>query len=211
MRKNILFIFLLCASMAFAKSDSIAIFQGYSGGMMLHGGYLFGRNPAAVLPSGESISPQGLTYGIGGSLRVNLLNHLRVGCEGFVSTMNSGVTDQRDFLQTGSYLRTGWGGLLADACWRMEKIWPFIGGSVGGGAMRSLSVTEGSEADWMPEETAVLHKQGFMYVNPYVGVDWCLTQRIHLTFRADWMLAFAHNQLQMPTGPRFYVGFMFCH
>lgn len=211
MRTKLLFISLLCATMAFAKNDSTAVFQGYSGGMMLHAGYLFGNNPSAVLPSGESISPQGLTYGIGGSLRVNLWKHLRVGCEGFVSTMNSDVTDKRDFLQTGSYVRTGWGGLIADACWRMEKVWPFIGGSIGGGAMRSLSVAEGSETDWQPEELAILHKQSFMYVNPYVGMDWCLTKRVHITVRMDWMLALAQNQLLMPTGPRLYFGFMFCH
>lgn len=211
MRKKILFIFLLCASMAWAKNDSTAVFQGYSGGMMLHAGYLFGNNPSAVLPTGESISPQGMTCGIGGSLRVNLWKHLRVGCEGFVSTMNSDVTDQRDFLQKGSYVRTGWGGVIADACWRMEKVWPYIGGSIGGGAMRSLAVTEGSEADWQPEELAILHKQSFMYVNPYVGMDWCLTPRVHITVRMDWMLALAQNQLLMPTGPRLYFGFMFCH
>lgn len=211
MRKHFIFLLLFCATVAFGKNDSTAVFQGYSGGMMLHGGFLFGKNLEAVLPSGESISPQGLTYGIGGSLRVNLWKHLRVGCEGFVSTMKSDVTDMKPILESGSYLRTGWGGLLADACWRMEKVWPFIGASVGGGAMRSLSVVEGNELDWMPEELAILTKQSFAYVNPYIGMDWCLTQRIHMTFRLDWMLAFAKTNLLMPTGPRLYVGFMFCH
>ena len=49
MRIRIL-ILLLCFS-AFCsatKNDSTAVFQGYSGGMMLHAGYLFGKNPAAV-------------------------------------------------------------------------------------------------------------------------------------------------------------------
>ena len=126
---------LLAASFSWAKSpvravagDTLAVdtsktqvFQGYSGGMMLHAGYLFGRNPSAVSPSGACISPQGMTTGIGGSLRINLWKYLRVGCEGYVSTMKSGVTDMRDVLQSGSYVRTGSGGLLADACWRMDK------------------------------------------------------------------------------------------
>ena len=34
--------------------------------------HLFGENPNATLQSGESLSSQGLTYGIGGSLRINL-------------------------------------------------------------------------------------------------------------------------------------------
>ena len=222
MRDKLLLILLVVAAATYAQTslpnDSITIvtektpvFQGYSGGMMLHAGYLFGKNPSAILPSGESISPQGMTMGIGGSLRINLWKHLRVGCEGYVSTMNSGATDMRNVLQSGSYVRVGSGGLLADACWRMEKIWPFIGAAVGGGAMRTLYVVEGTEEDWQPEDFAMLTKQSFGYVDPYIGMDWCMTKRVHLTLRMDWMLAFADNQLILPTGPRFFFGFMFCH
>jgi hypothetical protein len=125
--------------------------------------------------------------------------------------MKSEATDQHNFLQKGSYIRTGWGGVIADACWRLEKVWPYIGGSVGGGAMRTLSIVEGSQDDWNPEGVTVLHKQGFGYINPYVGMDYCITRRIHATFRLDWMLAFANKQLVYPTGPRLYIGIMFCH
>ena len=192
-------------------ADVNRVFQGYSGGMMVHAGYLFGKNPSAVLPTGEDVSPQGVTNGIGGSLRVNLWKYLRVGCEGFVSTMRSNFTDMDGVLQSGSYVQSGWGGVIADACWRMEKVWPYVGASVGGGSMRTLSVVEGSEADWIPEDVAMLTKQSFGYVDPYVGVDWCMTQRVHLTVRLDWMLAISHGQLLKPTGPRLFIGFMFCH
>lgn len=222
MKREILLTLLLIVTATYAQqivaNDSTilakekqSVFQGYSGGMMLHAGYLFGQNPSAILPSGESISPQGMTTGIGGSLRINLWKHLRVGCEGYVSTMKSGATDMKNVLQSGSYVRTGSGGLIADACWRMEKVWPYIGAAVGGGAMRTLSVVEGTEEDWRPEDFAMLTKQGFGYVDPYIGVDWCMTRRVHLTLRMDWMLAFADKQLVLPTGPRFFFGFMFCH
>ena len=222
MKTKIVWILLLIATTTYAQKDmaidsvvvgkdKMPVFQGYSGGMMLHAGYLFGKNPSAILPSGESISPQGLTTGIGGSLRINLWKHLRVGCEGYVSTMKCGVTDMKDVLQSGSYVRTGSGGVLADACWRMEKVWPYIGAAVGGGAMRTLALVDGTEEDWQPEELAMLTKQGFGYVNPYVGIDWCMTKRVHLTLRMDWMLALADKQLVLPTGPRFFFGFMFCH
>ena len=210
-RVKILLILTLFAAIAFAKNDTTAIFQGCGGGMMVHAGYLFGENACAVLPTGESISPQGMTRGLGGSMRVHLMKHLRVGCEGFVSTMKSNVTDMSSVLQSGSYVRTGWGGFLADACWRLEKVWPFIGASIGGGAMRSLSVIDGNEADWQPEDLAMLTKQSFGYVNPYVGMDCCMTRRIHVTLRVDWMLALTRDELLLPTGPRLYVGFMFCH
>ena len=211
MRQRLLFFLLFCPLWVFAAKDSTAVFQGYSGGMMVHAGYLFGDNPAAVLPTGESIASQGITSGIGGSLRVNLKQHLRIGCEGFVSTMNSQLTNQRNYLQSGSYVRTGWGGVLTDACWRGERFWPFIGGSVGGGAMHTLAVVKGNENDWIPEKSVVLNKQSFMYINPYIGIDYCLTHRVHVCLRLDWMLAFAQKHLLYPTGPRLYIGFMFCH
>ena len=218
MRYRLLYILLFCASIAWANNDTTTIttnkprvFQGCSGGMMVHAGYLFGQPTEALLPSGQSISPQGLTYGLGGSMRVNLWKHLRVGCEGFSSNLKTEASDQHKFLQKGSYIRTGWGGIIADACWRMERVWPFIGGSVGGGAMRTLSIVEGSQDDWQAEGIAILHKQGFGYINPYIGMDYCITKRIHATFRIDWMLAFANEQLVFPTGPRLYVGIMFCH
>ena len=232
MRQTLLIILFCCAATAWASNDSTAlqseksrVFQGCSGGMMGHVGYLFGQPAGATLSTGENISPQGMTCGLGGSMRVNLMKHLRVGCEGFSSTVKSGVTDQCDFLQKGSYIRTGWGGIIADACWRLEKVWPYIGGSVGGGAMRTLSIVEGNQDDWAPEQTAILHKQGFGYINPYVGMDYCITKRIHATFRLDWMLAFASQQKErqalsddshspsivLPTGPRLYIGIMFCH
>ena len=105
MRKIFLFLFSILAVLASAKNDSTAIFQGCGGGMMVHAGYLFGQNAGAVLPSGENISPQGLTYGLGGSMRVHLMKHLRIGCEGFSSTMKSGATDKNGILQSGSYVR----------------------------------------------------------------------------------------------------------
>ena len=207
----LLFCLLLTKSVLAGESQS-KVYQGFSGGMMGHASYLFGVNPdAPMTPEGVLCSPQGGSFGLGGALRVHLWKHLRVGGEGFVSTMNSGATNMKHILQEGSYIRTGWGGLIVDACWRKEKVWPYIGGSIGGGEMRSLYVLEGNQDDWVAEEAAWLHKTSFFYVNPYVGVDWCMTQKVHMTFRADWLLALNNGNLVMPTGPRLLIGFMFCH
>ena len=203
---------LLMSNSLLAGESQTKVYQGFSGGMMGHASYLFGvNNDAPKTHEGVLCSPQGGSFGLGGSLRVHLWNHLRVGGEGFVSTMNSGTTDMKPILQDGSYIRTGWGGLVVDACWRKEKVWPYIGGSMGGGAMRSLYVLEGSQDDWVAEKETYLHKTPFMYVNPYVGIDWCMTQKVHMTFRMDWLLALSKGDLVMPTGPRLLVGFMFCH
>ena len=203
---------LLAAQTLYADDSQSKVYQGFSGGMMGHAGYLFGENAdAPKADNGLICSPQGGTFGLGGALRVHLWKHLRVGGEGFVSTMNSGTTNMKHVLQKGSYIRTGWGGVLMDACWRKEKVWPYIGGSVGGGAMRSLYLLDGSQDDWIAENKAYLHKQSFFYVNPYVGMDWCMTQKVHMTFRVDWMVALHAGEVVLPTGPRLLVGFMFCH
>ena len=212
MRQRLLLFLLFCPLWVFAAKDSTVVLQGYSGGMMLHAGYLFGDNPNAPhTVDGQLCSPYGVTMGIGGSLRVHLWKHLRAGCEGFVSTMKSHNTNMRNILQDGSYVRSGWGGLIADACWRMEKVWPYVGGAIGGGATHSLYVLEGSQDDWEPEGYTVLSKQSFFYVTPYVGMDWCITKRVHMTFRLDWMVALHDRAIAYPTGPRAFIGFMFCH
>lgn len=203
----------LFASCAFgASNDSTRLYQGFSGGMMLHTGYLFGQNPnAPKTEEGVLCSPEGATFGIGGAMRVNLWRLLRIGGEGFVSTMNSPLTNCRQYLQPGSFVRTGWGGINADMCWRDKPIWPYVGASAGGGSMRSFYLLQGNQSDWQEEEKTLFHKQPFVYVDPYVGMDWCMTAKVHLTFRFDWLLAFHHQSLILPTGPRLYVGFMFCH
>lgn len=206
--KKCLVILLCLMSLPILAADnhkSMKIFQGCSGGMMVHMGYLFGQNPLAPA------DPQGMTWGFGGAARVHLWKHFRVGFDGYVSTMNSNVTDARSILASGSYIRIGSGGVLADACWRFQKVWPYVGAGIGGGAMKGLYIVNGNQADWTPEANSIFNKQPFFYVTPYVGIDWCMKERAHMTFKFDWMLAIHDQQLLMPMGPRFYVGFMFCH
>ena len=212
MKKIVVLLLSIITCIEVSSNDSTKVFQGYSGGMMLHTGYLFGQDKnAPIAADGRSCSPQGAIWGLGGSIRVHLWKYLRTGFEGGVSNMNSGWTDCNEILQKGSYVRMGYGGVLADACWRLEKIWPYIGGTIGGGTIKGLYILEGNQEDWIEETHSVFHKNSFFYVTPYVGFDYCMTKRIHLTFRFDWMLAFHKNELVMPTGPRLYFGFMFTH
>lgn len=211
MRKVLLLFIWMMPALIWASDSGEKVYQGFSGGMMLHTGYLFGQDKNAPSMNDQLCSPQGATFGIGGALRINLWNHLRVGAEGFASTMQSTMTDCRQLLQPGSYVRYGYGGLLADACWRGEKIWTYVGAATGGGAQRALYLMEGNQSDWQEEEHSVFHKQSFCYVDPYVGIDYCMTQKVHLTFRIDWMVGFSQHNLCLPTGPRLCFGFMFCH
>lgn len=224
MHKLLLFLLLFCGSSLCVAAGSTPIYQGCSGGMMLHTGYLFGKESRAPLsPDGVLCSPQGATFGIGGTMRVHLWRLLRVGGEGAVSTLYSSTSDCRQLLRPGSYVRSGWGGVNIDACWRdlphveHHRLWPYAGTALGGGAIRSFYLIEGSQAEWNTPQQSLFHKQSFFYITPYVGIDWGMTEKIHLTIRADWMLAFAPSapkapvQLILPTGPRLSVGFMFCH
>jgi len=212
MRTILILLMLLSGSIAMAINDSTGVYRGFSGGMFLHTGYLFGQDSHAPRDvNGVLCSPQGVTFGIGGTIRIHLMDHLRVGGEGFVSTMNSGMTDCRDRLQSGSYIRQGWGGVLADACWRLHTIWPYVGSSFGGGVVRALYILEGDETDWREEPHAIFHKQSFFYVSTYTGFDWCMSDKVHLTFRLDWLVALHDREVVIPTGPRVHIGFMFCH
>ncbi len=181
------------------------MYNGFSGGMMFHTGYLFGQNTS--LPH----NPEGAEYGLGGALRINLWDHFRIGGEGYVSNMPSGFTNEDKCLQKGSYIRNGWGGLLMDAYWRCEHLWPYIGGTIGGGAQRSLFIADGSIYDWLSEGETIFNKQTYFMFDPFVGFDYLLTARIHLTFKVDFMLAIHNSRLLTPTGPRIYIGILFCH
>ena len=167
----------------------------FDGGMMVHTGYLHCNIKAL------NYEAQGPTFGLGGVLRFHLGNHFRVGGEGYVSTLRQ--------MGNGSYIRTSWGGLLADAYWRFGRWQPYVGLTVGGGKTSTLLMFDGSAADWVPEPNAVLHNESFFFVNPNIGMEFALTQAIHLTLKADRLIPL--SPIEMPTGARIYFGVLFGH
>ncbi|MBR1835427.1 MAG: hypothetical protein IJ785_07990 [Bacteroidales bacterium] len=167
----------------------------FDGGMMLHAGVVNGQM------SDLNYTAKGVTTGIGGTLRFHLCRHLRVGCEGFMSTLSQ--------LGNDSYVRLGWGGVVVDAYWQLDRWTPYVGLTLGGGNATTLLVFDGSSDDWLPEPNAVLHSEGFMFVDPYLGIEYALTEAVHLTLRVDRLAPFSHSDI--PTGPRLYLGFIFTH
>ncbi len=202
-KKRCRLVVLLLLLPLFVQAES-SLYQGFSGGMMLHAGYLYATHPQAPA------TLNGGTVGIGGAARVHLGKHLRVGGEGFVSLLPVGLSDQRGTLQAGSYVRNGWGGLLADAHWNLGRVIPFVGGTVGAGAQRLFYLFDGSQSDWQPESHALFHKQVYALIDPFAGVEIALTAHIHLLLRLDYALPLWRHGLLAPHGPRVYVGFMFC-
>ena len=206
------------------------IYTGFSGGMLLHGGYLFSNDPTKVFSNTglgsfeyvKGLPKSGFCYGLGGLLRVHFINHIHLGGEGHVSTM--------PLMGTGSNVRTGWGGAFTDFYANWGKVRPMAGLSVGGGAMRRLYVPDQKPVEdpgATPEENTTYNssyvKTPFFYMDPYVGMEISLTSHIALMIRIDYMLPFGRtssgltnlgndvkwSNFMTPSGPRLYVGVMF--
>lgn len=189
------------------KTPSKMAYSGFSGGMMLHTGYVQSREFTLNNPDGttrETMQLKGAPFGLGGALRVHFGQHLRVGTEGYVSTLMYGKNK--------SYTSVGWGGLLVDCAWNLKSWTPFIGGTIGGGSVKNLTLLEPTAGDFTLENnSASYRKYGFMALSPFVGVEYAMTQKVHLILKLDYLLNLTNWQDDFTTGPRFYVGFMFCH
>lgn len=173
---------------------------------MLHSGYVWGKqfsftdNAGAVLRTGKM---SGLPTGIGGALKFGFGKHLRIGCEGYVSTLT--------YDEHGSYSQTGWGGILADWIWTHKRWSWFIGCTFGGGSVRNTSFMSDTHLDFVIEDNTSFRHYGFAAVAPFAGVEFALTGKIHLTLKTDYLMNVSNPQADFVSGPRVYLGFMFCH
>ena len=198
-----IFVFFICGVCASAQETTVQenetkVIKGFSGGMMAHAGYQFGcDNPYALYIS----SP---TFGLGGCAKLHFTEHFRAGFEGFFST-----APIRNGVESGSHNKLFWTGVLADWFCRQGKFTPYAGITIGGGMETAFYMFEGDKHDWIQEGDAVLHKQAFFAVDPYVGVEYAVGAALRLTLRADWLSAFNSEGLNRPTGPRLYFGVIF--
>ena len=199
---SIFFIF-VCAISVKAQDTAVQvpktkIIKGFSGGMMVHSGYQFGcDNPYDLNIS----SP---TFGLGGCAKLHFTKHFRAGFEGYFST-----APIRDGVESGSHNKIFWTGVLADWFCTRGKFTPYIGVTLGGGMETAFYMFEGDKHDWVKEGDAVLHKQAFFAIDPYVGVEYAVGEALRLTLKADWLSAFNSEGLNRPTGPRIYFGVIF--
>lgn len=178
-------------------------YSGYSGGMMLHTGYV-SAGTINITSGGSSVPHEisGMPTGIGGAIKFGFGRHLRVGTEGYVSTLKYGGY--------GSYASVGWGGVLADCIWYAGRIHPFAGATLGGGNVKNLTLSGPVGNDFVAEEGVSFRKYGFMCVTPFAGVEYAASSHMRLTFKVDWIINVSNRQPDFPGGPRIYLGFMFC-
>lgn len=188
---------LLAGAISFQLSaQEKKLYRGFDGGMLVHTGYLSGNI------STLSYNAKGAPIGIGGVARVHLGSHWRIGAEGYVSKLSQ--------LHNGSYIRYGWGGILADFYYVFGRWMPYLGFTVGGGKLTHLLMFEPSSEEWGQVRNSVYHSSTFLALDPYLGCDYTLSNTFHLTLRVDCLNGIGQN-LQMPKGPRFYIGFLFYH
>lgn len=203
---------LLSGSLFSAETDSLDSghrsrmhYRGFIGGMMLHTGYVCGKSLTVTSLSGQqfSVKPEGAPFGIGGAIRFMFGKHLRVGAEGYVSTLKYG--------EHGSLAKTGWGGVLADCAWTLGKCRLFVGGTVGGGSQTGTIILSPISDDYVAEGTVSYRKYGFAALAPFAGIEYAVTKKVNLVAKIDYLVNLSNPQDDFTTGPRLYIGFMFGH
>jgi hypothetical protein len=186
------------------KPENKLKYSGFSGGMLLHAGYVQSGKFLFENASGagtKTMQLKGLGAGIGGQARVHFGKHLRAGTEGY-------VTEHQ--YANGSYASIGWGGLLADYIWEVKKFSFFAGGTFGGGSQKNITNFSAPKNDFTIDETVSYRKYGFLCAVPFVGVEYALSKKIHLMCKADYIFNISNPQSDFVTGTRLYFGFSFC-
>ena len=191
------------------KTDSSEFrFRGYTGGMMLHSGYIQ-SHPFELYSSASyslgTMQIRGAAFGIGGHVKFAFgtpTDMLRIGSEGHSSNVR--------YAPSPSYAHTGWGGIIVDYIRRTEgRAHPFIGCLIGGGGVKNHIIARGGTGDFIIEPQAAMHKYAFMAVAPFLGMEVSLTPKLSLVLKADWLLNATGPQNDFTNGPRLYVGILF--
>ncbi len=194
----------------FFSNDSYAqfIYKGFSGGMMLHTGYLSSSEFTIYNPDGTPLSKEqikGAPFGIGGALRFHFgsqTNHLRVGLEGYRSSIN--------YQPKGSTFTIGSGGLLIDY-FRNNKgrFDPFIGLLIGGGGAKNLTLSKWHNEDYIIEQYSSYRKYPFLSLTPYIGFEIEITNKLRFIMKGDYLINISNKELDFARGVRFYAGIIF--
>ena len=203
-RKIILFYICTLFSLSlFAQDLEIkkTYFQGYSGGMMLHTGYVSGGK-INVSNLQEKIDVQGFPFGVGGVLRFHFGKHLRIGGEGYSSNLRYGKNK--------SFLYLGWGGFLIDCQWEIKKFTVFCGGTLGGGSVKNVAITNTIPANPL-KNNALYRKYAVMLIDPFIGMEYAVSSKLHLIAKVDCIVPLNQKRADFPIGVRVYAGVVFFH
>ncbi len=181
-------------------------YKGFSGGMMPHSGFFFGGKTAVYDTQGALLAVEemkGIPLGLGGAIRFHFGDYFRIGTEGYGTTLRYGNYN--------SNVSIGWGGLLADYHREFGKFKPFGGATLGGGAVKNLTLLQDNPQDYTTEQAVSYRDYPFMALCPFAGIEYSLSEKMHLIFKIDYLMNISNPQDDFVRGPRVYLGFMFYH
>ena len=172
--------------------------------MLIHSGYSTGKTFQVEIDNGHfrNIAATGAVFGLGGNLGFHFGHHIRFGGEGYVTNT---------YYENGSRFRIGWGGLFTEYMYRLKSVIPYIGLTIGGGKFTNMYFPEKPSGNFTT--SPVLYKKKSIFIlTPYIGTEYVLTQKLHLRFRVDYLIAPVAmiNEPDFSTGIRFYLGISFC-
>ncbi len=200
-------ILLLFTALSMQAADRVFRFRGYSGGMMIHGGYIQSKTFTVHSgPVSQDFQIKGFGNGLGGTAKFNFgteHDQLRIGMEGYGTKVA--------YKPRPSYSRIGWGGMTLDYIHQSRKgcVHPFLGCTIGGGGVKNHLLYEGSASDFEAEAFGIMHKYAFMTVTPYIGMEISITERVRAVVKADYLMDISGNSPDFPGGVRLYVGILF--
>lgn len=203
--KNKLLPTLIACLLSFACfSQSPFAYKGFSGGMMMHSGYLQSNNFNLIDSKGNilpSVKAKGLPFGLGGLARVHFGNHLRIGGEGYVSHLTYG--------EYNSICSISWGGILIDFAYPTKHFTPFAGTLIGGGNYQNITHSSLPQNDFITEENTSFRQSTFFALCPFVGIDYSLNSKLHLILKADYLINISNPSDDFTKGVRLFFGIVF--
>ncbi|MCF0166574.1 MAG: hypothetical protein HUJ89_05390 [Bacteroidales bacterium] len=175
-------------------------YRGFSGGMMLHTGYL----TSGTFNNGFS-KISGAPIGLGGQAAFHFgtaEHHLCIGGDGYVSKVG--------YKPDKSYNRIGGGGLMIDYMYYGKgRVKGFVGVTLGGGVSESHSV--------FPEEIPLeegmtpmgYNRDSFFMVCPHIGMEIRFAHNAHIILKVDYNRNVTSFSERTPHGPRIFLGVVF--
>ncbi|MBN1951409.1 MAG: hypothetical protein JW801_09400 [Bacteroidales bacterium] len=192
--KSILISFLLILIIQDAFPQDLSNPPTFKGGMMLHSGYLSaGRSEQAI---------SGSCFGIGGKLSFTAGKYLRLGTEGYASTL--GYSGQE------GYYKLGWGGLLVDfPILSGKRLSPVVSLTLGGGHVKDVYFLE--SVPGAPATHEVVYRSfATMLAVPSVSLEYSLKTKLTLVLKVDYAIPlFSDYTDDFAWGPRVYLGVLF--
>ena len=100
--------------------------------------------------------------------------------------------------------------------WEIKRWTVFCGGRFGGGGYKSVLIPdynkyENNLKDFVIEDKVSYRSYPFIAVAPFVGMEYSITDRVHFVAKIDYLFSVSKHSQDFVTGPRLFLGFMFCH